>query len=193
MSQEFYRAIVELAGDITKRTKEFNQALERERRDAVNTARLRDDGGQLIYLHSRARDKARWEAAREELIRAGYGVYPMMGPEAEYNDPQEALDTREDNIRTLSRCDALLLVPGDPRSLQEDYVEVGHGWRNLARAQSNKLLPCAVIDRGLMLDALWRQNLKNLRIYWIDAAITGWIDKIRGWLSDAAGAGQIAA
>lgn len=188
---EFRDALVDLAGQMAARMRKLNEALLRTRQAAADRAKLRADGGQLIYLHGRARDKARWEAAYDELDSAGYAVLPHA-PQTEFDDPRLANDAEKEIIRTLSRCDGLLLVPSDdPWSLNADLAVVGRQWRNSARAQSRKLLPCAVVDRGLTLDAKprLRRTARTLGIDWIDAAITGWIGELRVWLG-AAGASQ---
>jgi hypothetical protein len=181
---DFRDAILELTGQIKKRIDKLSEALERKRRAAADIAKLRADGGQLIYVHARARDKVHWERACDELISAGYGVLPMA-LEAD-NDPRQTVVDEKEIIRALSGCDGLLLVPGDdPRSLYSDLAVVGRQWRNSARAIAHRLLPCAVVDRGLMLDAKprWQRSAKNYGIDWIDAAIIDWTGQVRSWLS----------
>jgi hypothetical protein len=106
---DFRTALVELAGDIARRMTKLDEALQRKLRAAADRAKLGADGGQAIYLHARARDKARWEKAYEELESAGYGVFPDS-PEAEYDDPRLWADAGKESVRTLSACDGLLLV-----------------------------------------------------------------------------------
>lgn len=186
---DFRRALVELVGQIAVRIKKLDEALQRKRQAAADAARLADDRGQLIYVHARARDEERWQAACDELIGAGYGVFPAA-PEADGTDPGRETAAESEIVRTLSACDGLLLVPGDDTlSLVSDLAVVGHQRRNSARAIRHKPLPCAVIDRGLALAEmpLLRRSARNLRIDWIDAGPAGWTEQVRGWLG-AAGA-----
>jgi hypothetical protein len=186
-ASEFGDAVVELAGQISVRLRELNKALVRRREAEANAAKLRATHGQAIYVHARACDKARWENACNELLNAGYGIFPDA-PEAIFDDPRLASKTEGEIVRMLSGCDGLLLVPGDdPRILVSDLAVVGHQRRNSARALKSKTLPCAVVDRGLMLEGKPRlqQSARNLRIDWINASIADWTSEVKNWLGAA--------
>jgi hypothetical protein len=182
---EFRDALVELAGLIALRLKQLNEALERRRQAAADAAKLVADGGQAIYVHARARDKSIWEDACQELIDAGYGVFPDA-PEAEGHGATPSLES--EIVRTISACDGILLVPGnDSRSLASDLAVIGHQRRNSARAITRKLLPCAVADRGFIGDGkvFLQRSAKNLRVDWIDAAASGWTSEVKTWMNAA--------
>jgi hypothetical protein len=184
---KFSDALVDLTGEIAVRLHNFNELLERKRRAIRDAAKLTAPAGQAIYVHARRNDMSRWEDACQELISAGYGVFPEA-PESVCADPRQATDSEGEIVRILSACDGLLLVPGDdPRSLVLDLAVVGYQRRNLARALSHKPLPCAVIDRGLMLQGIerLRNSAKNLQIDWINASISNWTGQIKSWLYSA--------
>jgi hypothetical protein len=187
-SGDFRTALVALTGQIAVRLKQLEETLLRRRRAAADIAKLAVDTGQLIYVHARVRDEARWEKAVDDLFEAGYKVVPSA-PEPEYNDPREANVATNEVVRALSGCDGLLLVPGENAlSLVSDLTVVGYQWRNSARAFAGKLLPCAVVDGGQMIGGKRRlqQSAQSLRIDWIDAATDDWTGQVRTWLGATA-------
>jgi hypothetical protein len=189
---EFRSALVDLAGQIGVRMRKLEEALIRKRQAAANAAKLSDPSGQMIYVHARARDEARWEKAVGELLQAGYGVVPPQ-PEPDSENPQEANLVATEVVRTLSACDGLLLVPGDdPLRLASDLAVVGYQRRNSARALARRPLPCAVVDQGQIAGDKLRlqRSATSLRIEWINAVAAGWTEKVRSWLNSAA-SGQI--
>jgi hypothetical protein len=188
---DFRDATVALAGEIAQRIDRLHKALLRKRETAANFAKLGEPSGQAIYVHARARDSVRWESACQELADAGYAVLPHT-PEAEIMDPQHTTEVENEVVRTLSACDGLLLVPGDDAwSFGSDLAVMGHQRRNSARALKRKPLPCAVVDRGLTLDAKPRlqRSAKSLRIDWMDAKMADWTNQLRGWLGAASVSG----
>jgi hypothetical protein len=185
---EFRNSLVELAGEITIRLGELKQAIERKRRAAASAAKLSAPAGQAIYVHARKRDAARWEAVREKLISAGYGVVPNA-PEALPENLGLASDLEDESLQMLRASDGLLLISGDnPNHLASDLVVIGHQRRNSARAASGKPLPCAVIDPGLVPETKLRhqQSAKNMQIDWINASISDWTADVKSWLNAAA-------
>jgi hypothetical protein len=185
---QFRTQVVELAGEIATRLEEFRQAIERKKRTAADTRKLKAAGGQAIYLHARQQQVTTWRHVRQQLISAGYGVVPA-GPEPTSGVHPELCDIETENLRTLTACDGLLIIPGDnPNHLASDLVVVGHQRRNSARAKSKKPLPCAVIDTGHInnAEALLLQNAKNMQIDWIKASSGDWTGNVRNWLNEAA-------
>jgi hypothetical protein len=185
---EFRESILTLAGQLSSRLKRLQEVLVLRRRAATEASKLSANGGQAIFVHARARNKIRWEEACHQLVTAGYGVFPVS-PESGYGDPREGADAENEIIHTLSACDGLLLVPDeDQRSFIADIAIVGHQLRNSARARARKPLPCAILDRGVALEAnpRFKQSIKNLNIDWIDGEIPDWTTSVRHWLSGAA-------
>lgn len=185
---EFRRSLLELVTDITLRLGELKRGIERKRRAAAFAAKLSAPAGQAIYVHARKRDAARWEAVREKLILAGYGVVPNA-PEALPDSSGQTSDLEDESLQMLKASDGLLLISGDnPNHLASDLVVIGHQRRNSARAASGKPLPCAVIDPGLVPETKLRhqQSAKNMQIDWINASISDWTAEVKSWLNAAA-------
>jgi hypothetical protein len=90
----------------------------------------------------------------------------------------------------MSRCDALLLVATeDGAAADQDLVAIGRQDRNSARARSQRLIPCALLDTaGLAVTTPRRPiSAKSLSVQWIDARNTPWTPEIRTWLANAGG------
>jgi hypothetical protein len=187
-SPDFARAVVQIAAQISTRMRQLKAALDQRHIEQERVASLQRASGQAIYVHARAQDQARWETIGAALTAAGYGVFPDA-PEQVPSDPLAANQREDENIRTLSGCDGLLLVPSDnPQSLISDLAVVGHKRRNRARAFESKTLPCAVVDNGLQITTKPRlkESAKNLRIDWIDATIADLTSQVKNWLNAAA-------
>jgi hypothetical protein len=182
----FREALVKLVGTIAKRIARFDETLVRRRQAANDLAKLTAQNGQAIYVHARMQDRDHWEDTIQSLLNAGYGAFPST-PEADYSDPRKAVDADNEMVKTLSACDALLLVGNNPQRLVSDLVVIGHQRRNSARAWTRRPLPCAVVDRGLAMqgESHLRNSAKNLHIDWINATTAGWIDEVRTWLNSA--------
>ena len=156
---------------------------ERLRREA-EASKLVADVGQIVYLHGRSGDATTWEQAHNRLADSGFIVMPES-PETVETDPRRALEQRQNRVRTLSACDALLLVGHDGRALDADLVMIGRQDRQSARAMGeNKLLPCAVLDDAGTIDASPRrkQIAAGLGIDVIAAAAEQWPPQVRTWL-----------
>ena len=106
--------------------------------------RLTAASGQIIYLHGRRR------MPRPGIARGGLRrkfIVPPSEPDPVERDPQRARDIKDRRVETLTGCDGLLLLgTDDGRALEADLLVVGRQDRQLARAHSKRLLPCAVLD-----------------------------------------------
>ena len=94
----------------------------------------------------------------------------------------------ERRVETLSGCDGLLLLgTEDGRALNADLVVVGRQDRQSARARTERLLPCAVLDTaGATLATLKRRTVaRALGIDWIEATHDAWSAEVRSWLNEA--------
>jgi TIR domain len=181
---KFRPPLVALVGNIATRLGELKQTIERKRRAAADAKKLSAAGGQAIYVHARKDDAARWDWVCNNLISAGFGVAP--GSPDSFVDSIQAPDIEDDSMRTLKACDGLIIVPGSNSDhLASDLVIVGRRRRNSARATSNKPLPCAVLDQGLLGSAKERHqhSAKNMQIDWIDATSPGWTQNVQVWLN----------
>jgi hypothetical protein len=181
--------LLNLLSSVAKRTQEFDDALKRRRQATASAEKLQANGGQALYVHAKERDKTKWDAICNDLVNAGFGVFPAE-PERENIELTEL--SRVDNAiaEMLSVCDGLLIVAGeDPNSLQADLLRTGRNRRNLARSRGNQLLPCAVVDDGLRVENKNRlqASARNLGIGWIEAQTGYWSESIRGWLHSASG------
>ena len=183
-SGEFRDQIIELAGDIGVRLRALREAVERKKRLAVNEEKLRATQGQALYLHARQLNLPRWEAARQQLVSAGFFVAPAT-PE-KTGSSSDIDDFDHESVRAMTGCDGVLLVAGDDLNhLVSDLAVVGHQRRNSAKAKSRRPLPCAVVDHGLSLNdkVVLQQSAKNMQIDWLSASTSGWPSDVRTWLN----------
>jgi TIR domain len=181
---KFRPPLVALVGDLATRLRELKQSIERKRKAAADAKKLSAAGGQAIYVHARKDDAARWDAVCTTLISAGFGVVP--GSPDSFIDSIQSPDIADDSMRALEACDGLIIVPGsNSNHLASDLVIVGRRRRNSARATSNKPLPCAVLDQGLLGSAKERHqhSARNMHIEWIDATSPAWTQEVQAWLN----------
>jgi hypothetical protein len=77
-----------------------------------------------------------------------------------------------------------LLGTEDGIALDGDMLSVGRQSRNVGRARSGKLLPCAVLDRSGGSAATEQRvaAARKLNIQWIDGSGTDWLQRVRVWL-----------
>src|SRR5262252_8491873 len=99
---------------------------------------------------------------------------------------REEAARQENRVRTISGCDALLLIgTDDTRALDADLVTVGRLDRQSARARSNRLLPCGLLNT--VGDAIATQARKTLtravQADWIDATRSPWAPAVQQWLA----------
>jgi hypothetical protein len=187
-SPEFNDLVVNLGGVIIERVKAIETVLLRQRKAEEYRKQLEGPGGQAIFVHARARDKAKWDAVCDDLVQAGYGVFPEA-PEAELADPgADAGGVERAIVKTLSLCDGMLVVaPDDPKSLGAEMV-VSRNRRNLARARAKRPLPSAVIDNGITLPdkARFQASVRNLGFEWIETQPGSLPRKVKSWLQTVA-------
>ena len=81
----------------------------------------------------------------------------------------------------------ILLGTDDTRALDADLVVVGRNDRHEARAYSDRLLPCAVVDKAGLSKMKPRilDNARGLGIHWINADARVWTPEIQPWLGGA--------
>jgi hypothetical protein len=145
---------------------------------------LAEQGGNLVYLHGREEFEEAWRQARGALTGSGLIVVPAR-PEPVLADTRRAKEIRQVRVKTMSECDALLLVGADNEwKVDEDLVVVGRSDRSSARALSNRPLPCALIDGvGNGIATLSRKEAaRGLNVEWIDATRDPWTPTVREWL-----------
>ncbi|HTU67761.1 MAG TPA: hypothetical protein VMF52_17560 [Steroidobacteraceae bacterium] len=158
--------------------------VESQRKAQEDVDRLGGDSNQVIYLHARAADADAWAQAGQALSDQGYAVLPGEPDEVE-GDPEKALRARSERVKTMSGCDALLLV-GSPEAsaVEADLVVVGRQDRDSARALARRILPCALLDTvGGVANARRTDVARRLRIDWLDCTQPPWAPKVHEWLS----------
>ena len=95
-------------------------------------------------------------------------------PDPVERDPTRAREIAERRVETMSGCDALpLLGADDGRALDADLAQIGRQERQLARARSGRLLPCAVLYTAGPVIATPRRKAaaRALNIDWIDTIL----------------------
>ena len=184
----FRGELLTLVGRLGLKLDEIRKRLDEQRRAREGAAKLAAAGGQVVYLHGRTESATAWEGAAAALSQSGLVVVPGE-PDPVVNDTQRLQEIRRQRVETMSGCDALLLVaPGDGRAVDADLVVVGRQDRNSARAMSNRLLPCALLDStGAAIATPQRRTAaRSLKVEWIDATQESWTPAVQQWLLDAA-------
>ncbi len=183
--REFKVALVGIAGRVSTRLVALKAQAEALAKAHQEAAKLQQQGGQSIYLHGRVAQKKAWERAAIALADKGYAVLPGE-PDPAVTDPQASLELRERRVDALGACDALLLLgTDDGRTLDIDMVAVGRHDRHSARARSNRLLPCGVLDTvGAPIATMVRKaTARNLQAEWLDGTKDPWIPGVQKWLA----------
>jgi hypothetical protein len=186
---EFRERLLDMAGRIFQELQSLRQRVEARQRQEQDASRLAGQGRSqdeqvVVYLHGRSTDTRAWKSASEKLADSGFTVFPGE-PDPVTPDPDKIQELRQSRVATLSACDALLLLgAGDGRAVDADLVVVGRQDRHSARALSNRLLPCALLDTvGLPIATPERRkSARSLQVDWIDGAAQPWMPAIRSWL-----------
>jgi hypothetical protein len=183
----FREALLDMVGRIWKRLAAVKEQLEEQKRRKAETERLSAASERVIYLHARQAHEEAWQRAGDALLERGFVVMPTE-PDPVERDPNRAREVSERRVETLSACDGLLLLGADDgRALDADLVVVGRQDRHLARARSQRLLPCAVLDTAGAAIATPRRKAmaRALEIGWIDTTQAIWTPDVARWLVDA--------
>lgn len=181
---EFREVLQTMVMSLTRTLTGVRKNMEERRKREAEATKLVADTGQMIYLHGRTEDSRTWDQAFGKLNDSGFIVFPEA-PETIESDPRRALEQRQNRVRTLAGCDALLMIGHDGRALDADLVMIGRQDRQSARAMGeNKLLPCAVLDDAGTVEASPRrkQIAAGLGIDVIAAAAEQWPPQVRSWL-----------
>jgi len=121
-----------------------------------------------------------------ELTSSGFVVVPGE-PDPVEHDAQKLHAIRERRVEALSACDALLLLgTDDARALDADLVVVGKHDRQSARARSNHLLPCGLLDTvgAPIATSVRKATARIVQADWIDGTQTPWTPAIQKWLGE---------
>jgi TIR domain len=186
-NEPFQKALVEIVGRVALKLGEIRSRLEQEQKAREAAERLAGAGGQVIYLHGRAESTREWEDAFTTLQSNGLVVLPN-DPDPVVSDPHGMQEISRHRVEIMARCDALLLVADrDARATDADLIVVGKHDRNSARAISNQLLPCALLDVvGPTISTPRRKGTaRNLNVEWIDATQPTWPPAVQAWLLGA--------
>lgn len=184
----FRRELLTLVGWLGIKLDEVKKRLDEQQRSREELAKLSAAGGQVIYLHGRPDQAKAWDRAGDALRNSGLVVMPSE-PDPIVNDAKKLQAIRQQRVETMSACDALLLMAcDDGRNVDADLVVVGRQDRNSARAISNRLLPCALLDRVGPSIATPRRTdaARGLNVQWIDATQDPWTPQVQRWLLDVA-------
>ena len=183
----FRDTLLDLVARIKFHLDEVKKKIEDRLRREAEATRLTAIDGQVVYLHGRMDQKEVWEKTGEELSASGLTVFPGE-PDPIDQDPARLQEIRRSRVNTLGGCDALLLLGTENgRALDADLVVVGRQDRQSARALSNHLLPCALLNKGGQLIATPQRKsaAQSLQVEWIDATQQPWTDNVQHWLARA--------
>jgi hypothetical protein len=181
----FRDRLLDLVGWIWRRLELVKTRMDERNRAQRDATKLAEDTGQVLYLHGRVEHAQAWEKANEALNAKGFTVLPGE-PDTVESDPAKAREIRRRRVETLSGCDALLLMgTEDGRALDADLVVVGRWDRQSARAFSNRLLPCGLLDTvgGPVATAERAKAARGLQVDWIDCTREVWTRDVQDWLT----------
>jgi hypothetical protein len=181
----FREVLVDLAGWLALKLESLRQLADERRRTAAEAVRLTASGGQTIYLHGRAEQAAAWERAADTLSQHGFQITPSE-PDPVERDPEKLQRISRYRVEALASCDALLLVgAGESRAVDADLVVVGKHDRHSARARSNRLLPCALLDTigPAIATPRRRAAARAVQVDWLDGTAEPWVPRVHGWLA----------
>jgi hypothetical protein len=188
----FRKLLLEVVGWLTQRIEFMKTRMDERRAAAAEAAKLADETGQVLYLHGRAEHESVWQAAKGALEERGFTVFPSE-PEDVATDPVTAQRKQALRIETMGACDALLLVgTTDAPAVDADLVVVGRGDRQLARARTNRYLPCGLVDTAgaPLATTARRRAARALQVDWIDGTRPPWPTDVQRWLTDKSAAAR---
>ena len=186
----FRDELLKMVGRIWQHLAAVKEQLEERRQRKAEAERLAAKAGQVVYLHGRKAHATPWGRFRQELTQRQFVVAPLQ-PDPVERDPTRARYIRDLRVDTLTGCDGLLLLgTDDGRALEADLIVVGRRDRESARARSDRLLPCAVLDTAGPASATSRHRelARSLGIHWIDTTRGVWPTEVQSWLIEASGA-----
>jgi hypothetical protein len=176
----FRDVLLKMVGRVWQHLATFKEQLEERARRKAEAEHLTAKAGRVIYLHARQTHAGAWERAGDALVQRGFVVVPGE-PDPVERDPKRAREITEHRVETLTGCDGLLLLGADDGwAVDADLVVVGRQDRQLARARSERLLPCAVLDTAGPVIATPRRKAtaRALDISWIDTTQGMWTPEV---------------
>ncbi|MEQ1815366.1 MAG: hypothetical protein ABL861_02630 [Nitrosomonas sp.] len=193
-SQTFHAALLEVVGRLYVMLDAMKVRLDERHRAKEEAQKFAQTGGQSIYLHGRADHKEAWERVAITLADIGIAVVPGE-PDPVVSDALELQRIRERRVETMSDCDGLLLLgTEDGRALDADLVVVGRHDRNSARARSNRLLPCGLLNTvgAPIATPVRRATARAMQADWLDATHDPWTPEVQRWLAGCAARAEAA-
>lgn len=184
--KEFRKALLGIVGRLYPKLEATKARLAELERAKADVARLAQQGGQSLYLHGRADRADTWERLALALTESGFAVVPGE-PDPVEQDVKRLQSIRERRVEALSGCDALLLVAtDDTRALDADLVVVGKHDRQSARARSNHLLPCGLLNTvgGVLTTPVRTATARIVQADWIDGTQPSWTPSVQQWLGE---------
>lgn len=178
------KMLVRIAGRLSTKLSTIKERLDGLQREKLDAERLSKPDGLSIYLHGRADNAQKWEQAGIDLTDSGFQVFPG-NPDPVEKNAEKLQEIREQRVEMMCSCDALLLLGSeDGRALDHDLVVVGKYDRQSARARTDRLLPCGVLDTvGMPVSTPVRKaTARLLQADWLDGTQPPWAPAIRKWL-----------
>jgi hypothetical protein len=189
--KRFHDAVLEVSIHIRRQLRDFKEVVSLHRVHKHSSV-AREPAGEkpTVYLHGRSDASDHWDRAQKALEDAGFPVLPMQ-PETIASDAAERRRARDERVRTMATCDALLmLAPDDPVIFAEELKMLGKADRDLATARAEELgmprknLPGAVVDLVKDPDQAQRRKrfAKNFRLDWFSFEDPAWVGQATNWL-----------
>jgi hypothetical protein len=184
-SPKFKQALIGIVSRLVCALDDTKKRLQEIQQSRAEAEKLQAEGGQAVYLHGRVAQASVWKRAATTLDARSFAVLPGE-PEQVARDHAKRQQASERRIEKMSACDALLLLgTDDGDALDADLVVVGKHDRQSARARSNRLLPCALLDTvgAPVATSVRKSTARNLQIDWLDCTQADWGPLVRQWLA----------
>jgi hypothetical protein len=194
--RRFHDAVLEVSIQLRRQLRDFKETVDLHKAHSQSGSNVDVASGEkpTVYLHGRSDAADEWDRAQTALTEAGFPVLPMQ-PEPIVTDAAERRRTRDERVRTMATCDALLmLAPHDPVVFAEELKMLGKADRDLATARAEELgilgksLPGAVVDMTKDPSQAQRRKLfaKNFRLDWFSHEDPAWVGQATNWLGSVA-------
>jgi hypothetical protein len=130
-----------------------------------------------VYVHARPSAKEAFDQTCEQLESTRF-YYPIPARPEPLRPGGRLTDKQEERLQT---ADALLLVGTEEDDLLIDMAVVGRHARSLAKAETPKLLPGAVLDKIGVPHAreILEPRAEIVGLHWLDGGEPGWTTILR--------------
>jgi hypothetical protein len=183
---KYNRSLQRVKQRLLQRLDELRGRFKEERDKRSNVRSLMGQDVNTVYVHARPSAKVAFDQTCEQLESARF--YPIPARPEPLRPDGRLTDKQDERLQT---ADALLLVGTEEDDLLIDMAVVGRHARSLAKAETPKLLPGAVLDKIDLPDAreILKPRAQIVGLHWLDGGEPLWTATLREHLVHAATGG----